>query len=131
MTRKLIEYGEGEKRREIALRGEEFTIGRGKDCDLRLTDASISRHHCQIRFKGREATLLDLGSSNGTFLNGKRIRTPTPVHSGDEIQVNEYHFVVDLGDMIDLDAETGGSVASTLKLPSKRPSTQPPEEPRS
>jgi pSer/pThr/pTyr-binding forkhead associated (FHA) protein len=98
MSAKLIEPGKrpGEKR-EIPISKDEFLIGRGADCDLRLRSSSISRHHCLLRLRGGTAVILDLGSSNGTFVNDHRVRSQAELHSGDEIRVGTYHFVLALG----------------------------------
>src|SRR5438552_18547683 len=100
MSPKLIEPASGaERMREIPIVNEEFLIGRGADCDLRLHDEDVSRHHCLIHVRPQETTLSDLGSSNGTFVNGQRVLSQVPLKSGDEIQVgSKYHFIVDLGD---------------------------------
>jgi pSer/pThr/pTyr-binding forkhead associated (FHA) protein len=118
MTAKLVEVGaDGGRNREILIQSEEFLIGRGADCNLRLRVAAVSRHHCLLRFRGREASLADLGSSNGTFLNGKRVRSQTAVKSGDEIRLGASRFVVDLGDGVDFDgAEEVDLNAPTIKL---------------
>ncbi len=99
MTAKLLEPGVGtEGTREISISKEEFLIGRGPDCDLRVNDDDISRHHCLIRLRGNEATLSDLGSSNGTFVNSKRVLSQVALASGDEICLGKCRFFVDLGD---------------------------------
>ncbi|MDA2811383.1 DUF3662 and FHA domain-containing protein [Nocardiopsis sp. RSe5-2] len=49
-------------------------LGRGTDCDLRLVDNGVSRHHAEIRLEDDEAVLVDLGSTNGTFVNGQQVR---------------------------------------------------------
>src|SRR5262249_17483418 len=118
MSAKLIEPAAGDApAREIALSGEEFLIGRGADCNLRLAVSAISRHHCLIRLHEREATLMDLGSANGTFLNGQRVRSPMPLHTGDEIKVGACRFLVDLGDTSGLDLAAGADAnAATAKL---------------
>jgi pSer/pThr/pTyr-binding forkhead associated (FHA) protein len=94
---KLIESAAA-KRREIAITKEEFLIGRGPDCDLRLGSSAVSRHHCLMRVRGQEVTVTDLGSSNGTFLNGKRVRSSAPLHSGDELRCGSFTFVLQLAD---------------------------------
>src|SRR5512139_1667868 len=52
-------------------------LGRGTDCDLRLVDPGVSRHHAEIRVEGPEIVLVDLGSTNGSFVNGQPIRRVT------------------------------------------------------
>jgi hypothetical protein len=49
-------------------------LGRGTDCDLRLVDAGVSRHHAELRIEDGEVVLVDLGSTNGTFVNGQPVR---------------------------------------------------------
>ena len=49
-------------------------LGRGTDCDLRLVDQGVSRHHAEIRVEDGDVVLVDLGSTNGTFVEGQPIR---------------------------------------------------------
>jgi pSer/pThr/pTyr-binding forkhead associated (FHA) protein len=62
----------------------EITVGRGKDCDLRLGSEwefqTISRHQCQIQFAASEVRVHDMGSHNGTYLNGMQIGRPASWH---------------------------------------------------
>ena len=120
MTPKLIEPAVGvERTREIAIPKEEFLIGRGSDCDLRVNDEDVSRHHCLIRLRGQEATLSDLGSSNGTYVNGKRVLSQVTLASGDEIRLANCRFVVDLGDKPEgffKMPEAGDPLAATRKI---------------
>jgi pSer/pThr/pTyr-binding forkhead associated (FHA) protein len=70
-----------------------------------------------LRFRGDEATLTDLGSSNGTFLNDKRVRSQTTVQTGDEMRLGNYRFQIDLGDSINLDEMSDAdATAATCKL---------------
>jgi pSer/pThr/pTyr-binding forkhead associated (FHA) protein len=113
---KLVERSEGEPR-EYPLAQQEFLIGRGADCDLRLRSSSISRHHCLIRSENDGLTLVDLGSSNGTFLNGTRVRSQAELKTGDEIRLDKYAFVIDLGDQPELGRDPAhDSVATTVRL---------------
>jgi hypothetical protein len=52
-------------------------LGRGTDCDLRLVDPGVSRHHAELRVEDGEVVLVDLGSTNGTFVNGQPVRRVT------------------------------------------------------
>jgi hypothetical protein len=49
-------------------------LGRGTDCDLRMVDAGVSRHHAELRVEDGQVVLVDLGSTNGTFVNGQPMR---------------------------------------------------------
>jgi diguanylate cyclase (GGDEF)-like protein len=64
-----------------------MTIGRSPACEIRLEDDGISRSHALVRCEGEQATIEDLQSRNGTFVNGERIREIVKVIDGDKIQV--------------------------------------------
>lgn len=49
-------------------------LGRGTDCDLRMVDPGVSRHHCELRVEDGQVVLADLGSTNGTLVNGQPMR---------------------------------------------------------
>jgi soluble lytic murein transglycosylase-like protein len=62
-------------------------IGRGEDCDVRFDarlDARVSTHHAEIRFEDGQYVVVDVGSTNGTLVNGKLVRTHR-LRSGDKI----------------------------------------------
>jgi len=65
---------EGSTQRTYELTAPITILGRGTDCDLRLVDAGVSRHHAELRVEDGEVVLVDLGSTNGTFVNGQPIR---------------------------------------------------------
>lgn len=66
--------------------GEKMTLGRSKKSDLPLKDITVSRHHAEIKKDEGGYLLLDLGSYNGTSLNGKLIQS-APLHFGDKVQI--------------------------------------------
>ncbi|HNB74065.1 MAG TPA: FHA domain-containing protein, partial [Acidobacteriota bacterium] len=81
---KLIVYGIQPQPVVIPLRGR-FTIGRDRNCTLRLEDACISRLQAVIETSGGEAVICDGGSSNGTWLNGQLIQFEEKLSDGDEV----------------------------------------------
>jgi len=69
----LIVTPEGETRRVPLAGKSSLTIGRTEGNDLRLTDPNVSRHHARIDFDGQNFTVVDLNSTNGTFLGESRL----------------------------------------------------------
>jgi pSer/pThr/pTyr-binding forkhead associated (FHA) protein len=63
------------------------SIGRHDDCVIRIKSSQVSRRHCEIFEVGDDLTIRDLGSSNGTFVNGKRINGQHVLKAGDELTV--------------------------------------------
>ncbi|MGC9469749.1 MAG: FHA domain-containing protein [Anaerolineae bacterium] len=67
---------------------ESVTLGRARDCDIVLPERQISRHHARIERDAAGFVLRDLGSKNGTFVNGEAVRGQTyRLRDGDEIQL--------------------------------------------
>jgi hypothetical protein len=64
------------------------TIGRWDDNDVTIPDRWISRHHAEVRHENQRYVLCDLGSKNGSFLNGKAVVEPLPLENGDRIQLS-------------------------------------------
>jgi predicted component of type VI protein secretion system len=82
-------------------------IGRDSTCRICIFDTLISRKHARIQCDGEQATIEDLGSRNGTHLNGVPIARPHVVRDGDRIGIGSYELVVSLMDERDAEwAET-------------------------
>jgi ABC-type multidrug transport system ATPase subunit/pSer/pThr/pTyr-binding forkhead associated (FHA) protein len=88
--------GPAGSRLRIDLRGRDgvYVIGRSSSCDLRLDYPMISGRHARLTVAGDKATVADMGSANGTFVNGVRIERPTPIAPGDSIGLGSYSFLV-------------------------------------
>jgi hypothetical protein len=71
-----------------------FTIGRESACDMTLTDDTVSRWHASLERKADGWLLADLGSTNGTRLNGWRVNDPTIVRPGDMVSFGRVTFVL-------------------------------------
>ena len=74
--------------------GTSFTIGRDQECDLYIPDMTVSRLHARLVREAEGWSLTDLGSTNGTRLNGWRVRTAVPVRAGDQILFGSAVFIV-------------------------------------
>jgi hypothetical protein len=74
--------------------GTRFTIGRARDCDLCLTDLSVSRMHALLVRREESWVLSDLGSHNGTRLNGWLVREPVQVRAGDRVEFGSMAFII-------------------------------------
>ena len=79
---------------EIAIPVAKFLVGRGEECHLRPKSPAISRHHCAILTANGQASVKDLGSKNGTFVNEKRIEGLTSIQSGDVLSFGPLTFEV-------------------------------------
>ncbi|MFQ5812802.1 MAG: FHA domain-containing protein [Anaerolineae bacterium] len=82
----IMQEGQGAGR-SWPVEKEEVTIGRGEDCDVVLMERQVSRHHAQIRRLDSQYVLEDLGSRNGTYVNGREVTEPCVLQDGDEIQI--------------------------------------------
>lgn len=77
---------------------EAVTIGRDQANDIVVPhDSNVSRSHAEVQFRDERWLLVDLGSRNGTIVNGRRIRQH-PLREGDRIQVGQITFVFLAGD---------------------------------
>lgn len=90
MTRILIQ-GEGGPPTERELKPGTVTIGRKPDNDFQLEDATVSGHHAKIVTYFQSSYIEDLGSTNGTFVNGHRVRMHT-LHGGDTISIGKFEL---------------------------------------
>ena len=79
---------------EITVPVAKFLIGRGEECHLRPKSPAISRHHCAILTANGQASVKDLGSKNGTFVNEERIEGLTIIQSGDVLAFGPLTFEV-------------------------------------
>jgi FHA domain len=67
-------------------------LGRGDTADIRLQDTFASSAHARLTPQGEVIVLEDLGSTNGTYLNGEPLRGPQPLHVGDSIRIGDSEF---------------------------------------
>ena len=110
------------------LEGDQLNIGRDSTNEVAINDAEISRRHARLTFQGGKYVLEDLGSTNGTFVNGQRLAGPRVLKAGE---------VVSFGEQIVLVFEvTTNDPGATMVSPraaavpsASRPATPPPPPP--
>jgi len=85
----LLVRGPDGTTREHAFEGE-LSIGRAEGNDLLLTEGGVSRKHASLRVEGGALTIEDLGSANGTQVDGVRIEGPTPLRPSSQIRLGDY-----------------------------------------
>ena len=102
------------------LDGDQLTIGRDSTNPVAINDAEVSRKHARLMFQGGKYVLEDLGSTNGTFVNGQRLAGPVVLKSGDVISLGEQ--IVLMYDAIASDP--GATVAVSRKAVQAPPAAQ-------
>jgi len=95
----------------IPLLGPKFKIGRGETCHLRPASEQVSREHAEFSIDGDVVSVCDLGSRNGTLVNGKAITEPYVLKDRDLVQVGQLTFAV---------AITGATPVKEAPTPSPR-----------
>ena len=95
MDVKLILFKKNGSQKAIPLPSKVTIIGRRQDCDLRIPLMPVSRRHCQLILNNETLKIRDLGSRNGTFLNGKRIEEAT-AQAGDKIMIGPLTFAIQI-----------------------------------
>lgn len=83
----VLQRGSEAGRRWPLDRSHPLTIGRSEECDIVLPDRQVSRYHAQITWRGDHYHVEDLGSKNGTHVNGQEVTGPVELNDGDEIQI--------------------------------------------
>jgi pSer/pThr/pTyr-binding forkhead associated (FHA) protein len=91
----LVMVREGQPPRLFVLAKEVTVIGRKEDCDLRIPLSEISRRHCKLVKTGMGLRVEDMGSSNGTLVNGQRVNE-IDLEPGDRLTVGSMSFVVQI-----------------------------------
>jgi pSer/pThr/pTyr-binding forkhead associated (FHA) protein len=104
------------------LEPKELLVGRDSACAISVIDPEVSRKHARLVWQGEDFTLEDLGSTNGTFINGKRINTPYLLRAGDTVAFGE-NVALSYEAVYDPDATMVSSSAKLedIKMPVEQP----------
>ena len=88
-------------------KGDSLIIGRNSSCDQVIAEPMVSARHAKIKWVTNGAIIEDLGSSNGTFVNGVKIDQPTLIKAGDIIGLGSYTFTLG-GNKLEQDKKNPG-----------------------
>jgi predicted component of type VI protein secretion system len=91
----LVMFRNDGEPRSFSVTRDITVVGRREDCDLRIPLGDVSRKHCRLINDGESFRVEDLGSSNGTFVNGERVQEAV-VSAGDSIQLGPVVFVLQI-----------------------------------
>src|SRR6476659_6064597 len=100
---KLVLLSAGMTGRTHELKADTTTIGRLEDNTFQIAEPSVSSHHCEILLRGADIVVKDLGSTNGTFVNGEKV-TEQVVKPGQIVRLGQIEMR--------LEGESGGSGAT-------------------
>jgi FHA domain/Protein of unknown function (DUF3662) len=90
MERELVSLTVNGTRHEVKQR--RLVIGRSRDCDIQLSDTNVSRRHAELRQEGASYWIVDLASTNGIEVNGKRVKR-AKLHDGDKVTLGSTDVV--------------------------------------
>src|ERR1700683_2708220 len=91
----LVMFRADGERRKFAVKRNMTVIGRREDCDLRIPLGDVSRKHCRLIRDGDVIRIEDLGSSNGTYVDGEKVKDGT-LFAGSSVRVGPVTFVVQI-----------------------------------
>ena len=121
----------------VPVQRHRFVIGRAKDCHLCAHSDEVSGHHCEILVQPNGVLVLDLGSRNGTFVNGKPIDGPCALYDGTRLRVGPLELLVEISEpkwrraseaARDFSSQAASSETS-LEIASSTAMSVPPSEP--
>jgi pSer/pThr/pTyr-binding forkhead associated (FHA) protein len=79
---------------QLAIRKFPTFIGRHRDCNLRIAARQVSRRHCVLKARDGWLIVCDLGSCNGTLVNGQHVHGERILHPGDELEIGPITFEI-------------------------------------
>ena len=111
---------EGGARRRLDFSKPELTIGRVQGNDIVLAKRNVSKQHARLTLKDDHAVVVDLNSTNGTWVNGRKITSPHPLKQGDKIYIADFILTLEPTNDADARASSAPRVSEPPPLPSKQ-----------
>jgi pSer/pThr/pTyr-binding forkhead associated (FHA) protein len=116
---------------QFAITEPMVTVGRHRSCDIQVNDPEVSRQHARITWSGTGYAVEDLGSINGTFVNGERISAPRALKNGDLLRLGKVELALQVAEPVPADEmpTMAGVAAPPAREPVAPPARVPPPEP--
>src|SRR5688500_5470268 len=117
----IIITEKGGEQRRMVFDKPEVTIGRVQGNDIVLPKGNVSKRHARIVLKDGKFIIVDLKSTNGTYVNGRKITSPLVIKETDKIYIGDFILSVDEGTSVE-----GGRAPSDVEAPMTPPPPAPP-----
>lgn len=88
------------KGRKFEFDRDNITVGRSQDNIVPINDPSVSSHHCEFHREDTTYTLVDKGSTNGSFVNGMQVEEPVEINPKDIIQLGDMELIFDAPELL-------------------------------
>lgn len=109
------------------IRQGETLVGRGDECTLQVDDVAVSRQHLMVRRSGDIVTLTDLGSSNGSIVNGQPLLGTRTLKPGDRVTIGKSELSLGVRDSIESTVPPGIEILEQRRMPSQAEISTEPE----
>lgn len=120
---------EGGVRRRLDFSKSELTVGRVQGNDIVLAKRNVSKQHARLTLKDDQALVVDLGSTNGTWVNGRKITSPHPLKKGDKIYIADFILTVEPANDDAERRSAAPSVSEPPPIPTQSTAPPPPSRP--
>lgn len=92
---RVVVHEKGGRTQRFNFEGDHFAVGREDDNDLVLDRVNVSKHHLRFRRHDGRIEIVDLGSTNGTYVNGRKVGEPRPIRRSDRVYVGDYILMLE------------------------------------
>jgi pilus assembly protein CpaF len=120
---------EGGVRRRLDFSKSELTVGRVQGNDIVLAKRNVSKQHARLTMKDDQAIVADLGSTNGTWVNGRKITSPHPLKKGDKIYIADFILTVEPTNDDAERASAAPKLSEPPPIPTQSTAPPPPSRP--
>lgn len=110
---------EGGVRRRLDFQKPELTVGRVQGNDIVLSKRNVSKQHARLTLGGEQPVVVDLNSTNGTWVNGRKISAPQPLKHGDKIYIADFIITLEPGEAESSQVSAVPSVSEPPPLPDR------------